>query len=164
MCDETSVAVEWKRLACASAGTAPSRRHSGFGPDRWGHEWYGYLNLDTTKVPLLAGANLFTNNQTIAGTTSGFGLTVAGEPTKAFLSPGRNSLLDPRWKSRRPNNGMYWQIMNTGANASQGINKLNFRNDSAGIDALTLLPKRSGGIGTTSPNTLGGWLDVSHPE
>ena len=35
------------------------------------------LNLDTTKVPQLAAANKFTNNQTITGTGSGFALVVA---------------------------------------------------------------------------------------
>jgi hypothetical protein len=35
------------------------------------------LNLDTTKVPLLAAANNFTNNQTVTGTGSGFAMVVA---------------------------------------------------------------------------------------
>src|SRR5215469_13113632 len=35
------------------------------------------LNLDTTKVPQLAAANNFTNNQTVTGTGSGFALLVA---------------------------------------------------------------------------------------
>lgn len=47
--------------------------------------------------------------------------------------------------------GMFWQILNTGASASQGANKLNFRNDSAGLDVMTLTASGQVGIGTTSP-------------
>jgi hypothetical protein len=46
---------------------------------------------------------------------------------------------------------MFWQILNTGANASQGANKLNFRNDTAGVDVMTLTDSGQVGIGTTSP-------------
>jgi len=52
---------------------------------------------------------------------------------------------------------MAWQILNTGALASQGSNKLNFRNDSAGTDVMTLTASGQVGIGTNSPT---GTLDV----
>jgi trimeric autotransporter adhesin len=45
------------------------------------------LNLDTTKVPQLAAANNFTNNQTITGAGSGFALVVA-PPTATGGLPG----------------------------------------------------------------------------
>ena len=164
----TKQVLQWNgsAWACASAGTGTITGVTA-GSDLTGGGTSGTvtLNLDTTKVPLLAGANLFTNNQTIAGTTSGFGLTVAGGTYEGILVTGPEQFIGSALEIETTGtNGMYWQIMNTGANASQGINKLNFRNDSAGIDALTLLPNGQVGIGTTSPNTLGGWLDVSPPQ
>lgn len=45
------------------------------------------LNLDTTKVPQLAAANNFTNNQTISGAGSGFALVVT-PPTASGGLPG----------------------------------------------------------------------------
>ena len=100
------------------------------------------MNLDTTKVPQLADANVFTNNQTIAGPVGQFGLTVS-EPSDSRHSSDRarpafiGAALEFRNHRNNggipPINGMYWQILNTGAtSANQRINKLNFRNDSAG--------------------------------
>jgi hypothetical protein len=136
------------------------------------------LNLDTTKVPLLAGANIFTNNQTIDGTTSGFGLTVAGGTYEGILLTGPEAYIGAALELQTTGtNGMYWQIMNTGATSSQGINKLNFRNDSAGIDAMTMLPtgqvdigatatflpNGQVGIGTSAPSAAA-WLEVVAPQ
>lgn len=136
------------------------------------------LNLDTTKVPLLSAANVFTNNQTIDGTTSGFGLTVAGGTYEGILVTGPEAYIGAGLEFQTTGtNGMYWQILNTGATSSQGINKLNFRNDSAGIDVLTMLPtgqvnmgntatfmpNGQVGIGTASPSTTA-LLEVYSPQ
>ena len=122
------------------------------------------MNLDTTKVPQLAAANIFTNNQTIAGTTSGFGLTVAGGTYEGILLTGPEATIGAALELETTGtNGMYWQMMNTGHNASQGINKLNFRNDSTGLDVMTLLPNGQVGIGTSAPSVTA-WLQVVAPQ
>ena len=122
------------------------------------------LNLNTSLVPQLASANVFTNNQTIDGTTTGFGLTVAGGTYEGILLTGPEAFIGAGLEIETTGtNGMYWQMLNTGATSAQGINKLNFRNDSTGLDVLTLLPNGQVGIGTTAPNNLGGWLGVTPP-
>ena len=118
------------------------------------------LNLDTTKVPQLAAANVFTNNQTIAGTSSNFGLTVSGATYEGILLTGPEAFIGAALELETTGtNGMYWQILNTGATSAQGINKLNFRNDSTGLDVMTLLPNGQVGIGATAP-TAAAWLEV----
>jgi trimeric autotransporter adhesin len=112
------------------------------------------LNVDTTKVPLLASANVFTNNQAITGdlTVSSPGyLTIFGQAPES----GAGTALEMETTG---SGGMYWQILNTGAGASQGPNKLNFRNDSAGLDVMTMAANGNVGIGTTIP---GANLDMS---
>ena len=122
------------------------------------------MNLNTSLVPQLASANVFTNNQTIDGTTTGFGLTVAGGTYEGILLTGPEAFIGAGLEIETTGtNGMYWQMLNTGATSAQGINKLNFRNDSTGLDVLTLLPNGQVGIGTTAPNNLGGWLGVTPP-
>jgi hypothetical protein len=68
---------------CASAGTGTITGVFA-GTDLTGGGTLGNvtLNLDTTKVPQLAAANNFTNNQTITGTGSGFAL-LATPPSAA---------------------------------------------------------------------------------
>jgi hypothetical protein len=122
------------------------------------------LNLDTTKVPQLAAANVFTNNQTIAGTSSNFGLTVSGATYEGILLSGPEAFIGAALELETTGtNGMYWQILNTGATSAQGINKLNFRNDSTGLDVMTLLPNGQVGIGATAP-TASAWLEVQAPQ
>jgi hypothetical protein len=122
------------------------------------------LNLDTTKVPQLAAANVFTNNQTIAGTSANFGLTVSGATYEGILLTGPEAFIGAALELETTGtNGMYWQILNTGATSAQGINKLNFRNDSTGLDVMTLLPNGQVGIGATAP-TASAWLEVQAPQ
>ncbi|MGB9265907.1 MAG: DNRLRE domain-containing protein, partial [Terriglobales bacterium] len=122
------------------------------------------LNLDTTKVPQLAAANVFTNNQTIAGTSANFGLTVSGATYEGILLTGPEAFIGAALELETTGtNGMYWQILNTGATSAQGINKLNFRNDSTGLDVMTLLPNGQVGIGATAP-TAAAWLEVQAPQ
>lgn len=122
------------------------------------------LNLDTTKVPQLAAANVFTNNQTIAGTSANFGLTVSGATYEGILLSGPEAFIGAALELETTGtNGMYWQILNTGATSAQGINKLNFRNDSTGLDVMTLLPNGQVGIGATAP-TASAWLEVQAPQ
>jgi len=105
------------------------------------------LNVDTTKVPLLAAANVFPSNQTFAGgltaSTTGYIPIIEEAPES-----GNGAALEMETTG---SGGMFWQILNTGAGASQGANKLNFRNDSAGIDAMTIAANGNVGIGTTIP-------------
>jgi hypothetical protein len=159
--------LQWNGSAwvCASAGTGTITGVTA-GTDLTGGGTSGTvtLNLDTTKVPQLGAANLFTNNQSIAGTSANFGLTVAAATYEGILLSGPEALVGAALEIQTTGtSGMYWQIMNTGKNASQGINKLNFRNDSVGIDAMTLLPNGEVGIGTTAPNNFAGWLTVNTP-
>jgi len=116
------------------------------------------LNLDTTKVPLLAAANVFTNNQAIIGGPSTWGLTVSQPNFNTILEQGPESGVGTALEMQTTGTGgMAWQILNTGVNSSQGANKLNFRNDSAGVDVMTLTASGQVGIGTNSPTAT---LDV----
>ena len=110
------------------------------------------LNLDTTKVPLLAAANVFTNNQVISGGPSTWGLQVSQPNFLTILEQGPESGVGTALEMQTTGTGgMFWQILNTGESASQGANKLNFRNDSAGVDVMTLTASGQVGIGTNSP-------------
>src|SRR5579863_879928 len=110
------------------------------------------LNVDTTNVPLLAAANVFTNNQTISGGPSTWGLTVSQPNFNTILEQGPESGVGTALEMQTTGTGgMFWQILNTGESASQGANKLNFRNDSAGVDVMTLTASGQVGIGTNSP-------------
>ena len=63
---------------CSSAGTGTiTGVFAGTDLTGGGNAGNVTLNLDTTKVPQLAAANNFTNNQTVTGTGSGFALVVA---------------------------------------------------------------------------------------
>jgi trimeric autotransporter adhesin len=105
------------------------------------------LNVDTTKVPLLAAANVFTNSQTFAegltASTTGYIPILEQAPEAGF-----GSALEMQTTG---SGGMFWQILNTGATASQGANKLNFRNDSLDLDVMTMTAGGNVGIGTTTP-------------
>ena len=110
------------------------------------------LNLDTTKVPLLAAANVFTNNQAISGGPGTWGLAVSQPDFLTILEQGPESGVGTALEMQTTGTGgMSWQILNTGVNSSQGANKLNFRNDSAGVDVMTLTASGQVGIGTNSP-------------
>jgi trimeric autotransporter adhesin len=112
------------------------------------------LNVDTTRVPLLTSANVFSSGQTFTGglisTTTGYIPLLAEAPESGF-----GTALEMQTTGT---SGMSWQILNTGAGASQGANKLNFRNDSAGLDVMTMAANGNVGIGTTIP---GANLDMS---
>jgi hypothetical protein len=116
------------------------------------------LNLNKAEVPLLAAANIFTNNQAISAGISTWGLTVSQPSYQTILEQGPQSGIGTALEMLTTGtSGMAWQILNTGAGASQGPNKLNFRNDSAGLDVITLTASGQVGIGTNSPATS---LDV----
>ncbi len=116
------------------------------------------LNLDNTKVPLLAAANVFTNNQAIIGDPATWGLTVSQPNFLTILEQGPESGVGTALEMQTTGTGgMFWQILNTGVSSSQGANKLNFRNDSAGVDVMTLTASGQVGIGTNSPTAT---LDV----
>jgi hypothetical protein len=151
--------------ACASAGTGTITGITA-GTDMTGGGTSGTatLNLDTTKVPQLAAANLFTNNQSIAGTGSTFALTVAGGTYQGLLVTGPEAYIGAGLEFETTGtSGMLWQILNTGATSSQKANKLNFRNDSTGLDVMTILANGQVGIGTTAPANLA-WLEVDAPQ
>lgn len=106
------------------------------------------LNLDTTKVPLLAAANVFTNNQAITGN-----LMVSSIGYIPILEQGPESGVGAALEMQTTGSGgMYWQILNTGTSSSQGPNKLNFRNDTGGLDVMTMTASGQVGIGTTVPH------------
>jgi hypothetical protein len=116
------------------------------------------LNLDTTRVPLLASENFFTNNQVISATAATWGLTVAQPSYQTILTEGPQSGIGTALEMQTTGTGgMSWQILNTGAMASQGPNKLNFRNDSGGVEVMTMTPTGQVGIGTNNPTAT---LDV----
>jgi hypothetical protein len=122
------------------------------------------LNVDTTKVPQLAAANVFTNNQFISGTGSNFGLTVAGGTYQGILVTGPEAFIGAGLELETTGtNGMFWQILNTGATSAQKANKLNIRNDTSGLDVMTLLANGQVGIGATSPSSAA-WLEVQAPQ
>jgi len=122
------------------------------------------LNLDTTQVPQLAAANIFTNNQTIAGPSTSWGLTVAQPNYEGILVTGPKGNIGAAVEFQTTGTGgMYWQILNTGVSASQKANKLNFRNDSTPLDVMTLLANGQVGIGTTTPSPAA-WLEVVAPQ
>ena len=123
------------------------------------------LNLDTTKVPQLAVGNTFTTNQAIAGsTTNAFALTVSEPNYEDILVQGPEAGVGAALEFQTTGTGgMFWQILNTGAAAAQKANKLNFRNDSTGLDVMTLLANGQVGIGATTP-TVAAWLEVQAPQ
>jgi len=151
--------------ACASAGTGTITGVTA-GTDLTGGGTGGTLtlNLDTTKVPQLTAANVFTNNQTIDGVGSVFGLTVAGATYEDILLTGPEAFIGAALELQTTGTGgMSWQILNTGATSAQKANKLNLRNDTSGLDVMTLLANGQVGIGTTAPSTSA-WLEVLAPQ
>jgi hypothetical protein len=54
--------------------------------------------------------------------------------------------------------GLQWEILDTGATAAQGADKLNIRNVNTASDVLTISSTGNVGIGTTSPDN--GALDI----
>jgi hypothetical protein len=70
--------LQWNgsKWACSSVGGTITGVTAGTDLTGGGNSGNVTLNLDTTKVPQLAAANLFTNNQKITGTGSGFALVV----------------------------------------------------------------------------------------
>jgi hypothetical protein len=136
------------------------------------------LNLDTTQVPLLAAANVFTNDQTITGPSTNFGLTVSQPNYEGILIAGPESGIGAGLEFQTTGSGgMYWQILNTGVNSSQKANKLNFRNDSTGLDVMTFLANGQVNVGTiasflangqvgigTSAPSAAAWLEVVAPQ
>ena len=158
---KTDQILQWNgsAWACSSAGTGTITGVTA-GTDLTGGGSGGNvtLNLNTTEVPLLASANLFTNNQAISATASTWGLTVSQPSYQTILEQGPESGVGTALEMQTTGTGgLFWQILNTGAASAQGANKLNFRNDSAGLDVLTLTASGSVGIGTNSPT---GTLDV----
>ncbi|HXP42625.1 MAG TPA: hypothetical protein VN833_20390 [Candidatus Acidoferrales bacterium] len=114
----------------------------------------GTLNLDTTKVPLLAAANVFSNSQTFSA-----GLTASTSGYIPILEQAPESGVGTAFEMQTTGSGgMAWQILNTGAGASQGANKLNFRNDTLGLDIMTMTSGGNVGIGTKTP---GAGLDMT---
>ena len=91
------------------------------------------------NTPQLFASNSFVGNQLITGTGASYGLTVSSPNYLALdLQAPEDNIGTGLEITTTGTNGMSWQILNTGAQASQGPNRLNFRNDSAGIDAMAL--------------------------
>jgi TGF-beta propeptide len=148
--------LQWNGTAwaCSNAGTGTITGVTA-GTDLTGGGASGAvtLNLDTTKVPQLAAANVFTTNQTIAGSSSAiFGLTVSDPNYPGILVQGPEANTGTALELQTTGTGgMSWQILNSGVISDQGPSKLTFRNDSAGLDVMTLLANGFVGIGTTAP-------------
>jgi TGF-beta propeptide len=123
------------------------------------------LNLNTAKVPQLSSANIFTNNQTIVSpSSSAYGLSVSATNYQGVLIEGPETYVGAGLElATTGTGGMNWQILNTGAEAAQKANRLNFRNDSAGLDVMTMFPSGLVGIGTTSPSG-NAQLEIDTPD
>lgn len=112
------------------------------------------LNVDTTKIPQLGVADTFTANQTIdgTGTAGNYGLTI-NQPSQSGIlleapETGVGAGLDLLTTGT---GGLQWEILDTGATAAQGANKLNFRNVTKAQDLMTLTGGGQLGLGTTAP-------------
>jgi hypothetical protein len=164
----TKQVLQWNgtKWACATATGSGTITGVTAGTDLTGGGTSGTVtvNLDTTQVPLLGAANLFTNSQTIEGAGSVFGLTVVGDTYEGVLVTGPEAFIGAALELETTGtSGMSWQILNTGATAAQKANKLNIRNDTSGLDVMTLLANGQVGIGATSP-TPAAWLEVLAPQ
>jgi len=106
LCNQSGAGMEGTAWACANPrAPAPSPgRDGGHDMTGGGTSGTGHLNLDTTKVPQLAAANVFTNNQTIAGTSSNFGLTVSGATYEGILLSGPEAFIGSRPGTRNHRN------------------------------------------------------------
>jgi len=154
----TGQTLQWNgtKWVCASAGSGTITGVTA-GTDLTGGGTSGNvtLKLDITKVPQLAAAKSFTNNQTISGSASAFGLTVS-EPNQLGIlvqgpESGTGAGLDLQTTG---SGGLQWEILDTGNGASQGANKLNIRNVTAGLDVLTITAGGLIGIGTNQPSSF----------
>jgi hypothetical protein len=87
----------------------------------------------------LVANNAFTGDQLISGDGAFYGLTVSSPNYLALdLQAPEAGVGTGIEIATTGTSGMSWQILNTGSGAPQGANKLNFRNDSAGIDVMTM--------------------------
>ncbi len=90
-------------------------------------------------TPRLVANNAFSGDQLITGDGAFYGLTVSSPNYLALdLQAPEIGIGTGLEIGTTGTNGISWQILNTGTGASQGANKLNFRNDTAGIDVMTM--------------------------
>ncbi len=121
----------------------------------------GTLSINTAVVPQLAAANSFTNNQTISGSASAFGLTVSQPNQLGILVQGPESGAGAGLDfAATGSGGLQWEILDTGSGSSEGANKLNIRNVTGALDVMTLAANGQVGIGTTVGEFDGVQLEV----
>lgn len=99
------------------------------------------LNLDTTKVPLLAAANTFTNNQSITGN-----LSVSGSVSAAFLNTTGVNTFSPGFSDFIGSEGV-WIVEVENSGGGNGI--ISYNNATSGIDAgvYGAAPNSTTGVG-----------------
>ncbi len=134
----------WFALANSSSGGHTWNIISAGGANAEGAGNLGITDLTGKSTIWLEGTTNVTN-----------GLTAMTQNYIAALLQGPESGIGSALEMQTTGTGGdSWQIMNTGASAAQGPNRLNFRNDSTGIDVMTLTSFGASGhvgIGTVSP-------------
>jgi hypothetical protein len=128
----------WLAISNTSTGGHTWNIISAGGANAEGAGNLGITDL-TGKSTIWLEGNTNTGNLTATGNGSGYGLTVVSPNYFGELLQGPESGVGAGLEFQTTGTkGMSWQILNTGDTSAQGANKLNFRNDSNGIDVMTL--------------------------
>jgi len=128
----------WLAISNTSTGGHTWNIISAGGANAEGAGNLGITDL-TGKSTIWLEGNTNTGNLMATGNGLSYGLTVASPNYFGELLQGPESGVGAGMEFQTTGtNGMSWQILNTGDTSAQGANKLNFRNDSAGIDVMTL--------------------------
>lgn len=128
----------WVAISNTSTGGHTWNIISAGGANAEGAGNLGITDL-TGKSTIWLEGNTNTGNLTATGNGLSYGLTVVSPNYFAELLQGPESGVGAGLEFQTTGtNGMSWQILNTGATSAQGANKLNFRNDSNGVDVMTL--------------------------